>query len=77
MDNAPPKAGGALGRGREDADGSDPRRHLPSRVSLLGPRQVRLRAGLRDTASHDGNGLSKARRIPIEVPEQGGQPAGK
>ena len=72
-----PAGGRDVGGEREDTGRSDPRRHLPSRVSPLGPRQVCLRARLRDTASDDGNGLSKARRIPIEVPEQGGQSAGK
>ena len=43
-----------------------------------GPRQVRLRARLRETTGA-GNGLPQTRRIPIEMPqgaEQGGQAAG-
>ena len=59
---------------------SDHGQHLAgrSRVDALGRGQVWLRAGLREMAG-GGNGLSKARRIPIEVPEgaeRGSQPAG-
>ena len=72
----PRRKDGALVVDGKMPTGSNPRRHLPGRVSLPGPRQVRLRARLRDTTGA-GNGLPKARRIPIEMPEgaeQGGQP---
>ena len=47
-------------------------------MDALGLGQVCLRAGCGKRL--EGNGLSKARRIPIDVPEgaeQGGQPTGK
>lgn len=79
----PPRQANPAERSRtiSPAGGSDLRRHLAggSWVDALGLGQVGLRAGLRETAG-GGNGLSQARRIPIEVPEgaeRGGQPAGK
>ena len=71
MDNAPPKAGEALVCGRIGPTGaSDPSQFFPGRVSLLGLRQARLRARLRE-AVRAGHGPSSARQLLVEVPDGG------
>jgi len=69
MDNAPPKAGGALVCGRIGLIGaSDPGQFLPGRVSLLRLRQVRLRLGLREAVG-TRHGFPRGGQFAVQGPE--------